>query len=92
MSKSIFCHDENMLPHIQKILEGEYNINTKAKNPIILDIGANIGAFTIWVLVQKIKDWLLFITQSTYNNNCTNKQYFYHDFFIGAHRSGNFWV
>lgn len=58
MSKSIFCHDQNMLPHLQKILAGEYNINTKAKNPIILDIGANIGAFTIWALEHKINEWI----------------------------------
>jgi FkbM family methyltransferase len=39
---------ENMLPHIQKIFAGEYDAPFNAPNPVIFDIGANIGAFTRW--------------------------------------------
>ena len=39
---------DNMVKHIQKIFEGEYDIPYKNPNPVILDIGGNIGAFSLW--------------------------------------------
>lgn len=39
---------ENMLGHIQKIFAGEYEVPFNTPNPVIFDIGANIGAFTRW--------------------------------------------
>ena len=39
---------ENMIPHIRKIFMGEYEIPFQSPNPVILDIGANIGGFTRW--------------------------------------------
>lgn len=37
-----------MLGHIQKVFAGEYEVAFNAPNPVIFDIGANIGAFTRW--------------------------------------------
>jgi len=39
-------HD--MISHIGKIFQGEYNIGYNKQNPVILDIGANIGGFAVW--------------------------------------------
>lgn len=39
---------DNMLVHIQKIFAGEYEIAFNSPNPIIFDVGANIGGFTRW--------------------------------------------
>jgi FkbM family methyltransferase len=39
---------ENMLGHIQKVFAGEYEVPFNTLNPVIFDIGANIGAFTRW--------------------------------------------
>jgi len=39
---------DNMIPHIQKIFAGEYDIPFNASSPVIFDVGANIGAFTRW--------------------------------------------
>ena len=39
---------ENMLGHIQKVFAGEYEVPFNTPNPVIFDIGANIGAFTRW--------------------------------------------
>jgi FkbM family methyltransferase len=40
---------EPMKPHIVKIFDGEYDIPMKFNgSPNIVDIGANIGAFTVW--------------------------------------------
>lgn len=39
---------ENMLGHIQKVFAGEYEVPFANPNPVIFDIGANIGAFTRW--------------------------------------------
>lgn len=38
----------NMVSHIGKIFQGEYNIPYNKANIKILDIGANIGGFAIW--------------------------------------------
>lgn len=39
---------DNMVKHIEKIFEGEYDIAYQNSNPIILDIGANVGGFSLW--------------------------------------------
>ena len=39
---------ENMLGHIQKVFAGEYEIPFASPNPVIFDVGANIGAFARW--------------------------------------------
>jgi FkbM family methyltransferase len=39
---------ENMVDHIKKINDGEYDVPYNHPNPTILDIGANIGGFAIW--------------------------------------------
>lgn len=44
---------KNMVPHVQKVLAGEYDIPglvlpASCSQPVILDIGANVGAFTVW--------------------------------------------
>jgi FkbM family methyltransferase len=38
----------NMVKHIEKIFNGEYDIQYENESPIILDIGANIGGFCLW--------------------------------------------
>ena len=37
-----------MIPHIEKIFKGEYDIAYENENPVILDIGGNIGGFCLW--------------------------------------------
>jgi len=39
---------DNMVKHVEKIFEGEYDIPYKNSSPIILDIGGNIGGFSLW--------------------------------------------
>ena len=39
---------ENMTEHIQKIFDGEYDIAYRNSSPVILDIGGNIGGFSLW--------------------------------------------
>ncbi len=39
---------KNMIKHIEKIFEGEYDIPYEQPNPTILDIGGNIGGFCLW--------------------------------------------
>jgi FkbM family methyltransferase len=45
----------SMVPHCQKVLAGEYEIRNLRlpDNPVIVDVGANCGAFTAWAL----KNW-----------------------------------
>jgi FkbM family methyltransferase len=38
----------NMVSHIEKIFNGEYDIPYENSNPIILDIGGNVGGFCLW--------------------------------------------
>lgn len=38
----------SMVPHAQKVLRGEYDLPYQHPAPVILDIGANIGAFAAW--------------------------------------------
>lgn len=39
---------DDMITHIAKIFNGEYNIGYNNPSPVILDIGANIGGFARW--------------------------------------------
>ena len=39
---------DNMTKHIQKIFDGEYDIPYRNSSPVILDIGGNIGGFSLW--------------------------------------------
>ena len=39
---------DNMIEHIQKIFDGEYDIPYEKLNPVILDIGGNVGGFSLW--------------------------------------------
>lgn len=39
---------DDMITHIAKIFNGEYNVGYNNPNPTILDIGANIGGFARW--------------------------------------------
>lgn len=44
--------NEHLKPHLQKVLNGEYNIaqvDFRDKNPIVLDLGANIGSYAYWI-------------------------------------------
>jgi len=34
--------------HVERIFQGEYDVPVQIPHPIILDIGANVGAFTVW--------------------------------------------
>lgn len=46
--RQFFCPDE-MLPHISKVFDGEYAVPWEAGKPcLVLDVGANCGAFTVW--------------------------------------------
>jgi FkbM family methyltransferase len=38
----------NMVPHIRKLFEGEYDVPYNKERPVILDIGANVGGFAAW--------------------------------------------
>lgn len=39
---------DDMNDHVMKVMNGEYNVPYNVINPVILDIGANIGSFTRW--------------------------------------------
>lgn len=39
-----------MVPHVQKVLQGEYNVPYEHARPVIIDIGANVGSFATWAL------------------------------------------
>ena len=42
-----------MIPHVKQVLADEYDLpNYRKVDPIILDIGANVGAFAIWALMK----------------------------------------
>jgi FkbM family methyltransferase len=40
----------NMVPHVRKVLQGEYEVPYQHARPVIVDIGANVGGFAIWAL------------------------------------------
>ena len=37
-----------MVPHVNAVLNGEYDLPYQREKPVILDIGANVGGFAIW--------------------------------------------
>jgi hypothetical protein len=37
----------SMVVHVQRVLRGEYDVPYEHPGPVVLDIGANIGAFAI---------------------------------------------
>jgi FkbM family methyltransferase len=37
-----------MKPFVEEVLNGEYDIGFNMPNPVIFDIGANVGSFAIW--------------------------------------------
>jgi FkbM family methyltransferase len=39
-----------MAIHVQKVLQGEYEVSYHHPAPVILDIGANVGSFAAWAL------------------------------------------
>lgn len=41
---------KDMIVHVAKVFQGEYEIGYTADDPVILDIGANVGGFTVWAL------------------------------------------
>jgi FkbM family methyltransferase len=48
VNRQFFCPEE-MLPHLRKTLEGEYAVPwDKDVACLVLDVGANCGAFTVW--------------------------------------------
>jgi FkbM family methyltransferase len=46
---SLVC-PPSMVAHAQKVLRGEYDLPYEHPGPVILDIGANIGAFALWAV------------------------------------------
>ncbi len=40
----------SMAAHAQKVLRGEYDLPYDHPAPVVLDIGANVGAFALWAL------------------------------------------
>lgn len=38
----------SMQPHIQKVLMGEYDVKLDEQPATVLDLGANVGAFSVW--------------------------------------------
>jgi len=44
-----FVCPDNIKPHLEKVFQGEYDIPLYLKRPpMILDLGANCGAFSVW--------------------------------------------
>lgn len=41
---------ENIAPHLQRVFHGEYDVPLAFINPSIVDLGANMGSFTLWAL------------------------------------------
>ncbi len=57
MNFQVYCHDNNMIPHLYKVFKGEYDFNIELKDPVILDIGSNVGSFTLWASLFKFQQW-----------------------------------
>lgn len=73
MTATLHC-PKDMVSHVQKVLTGEYVIPFQKENVVILDIGANVGAFAIFAL-QK---WPT-ATIHCYEPNPTTFQYLQHN-------------
>ncbi len=48
MSRPQFRCPASMLPHARKVLAGEYEVPGAPAPAHVLDIGANVGAFSVW--------------------------------------------
>ena len=46
-----FTYPTSMGPHIKKVLEGEYEVSVTGIKTII-DLGANVGSFTVWASMK----------------------------------------
>lgn len=46
--RSAFSCDESVRPFLSEVLQGEYDINVFLYGPKIVDLGANVGAFSVW--------------------------------------------
>jgi FkbM family methyltransferase len=57
---------DDIIFHIGKIFQGEYDIPYYKKSPIILDIGANIGGFSLWAN-RRWKDSTIFCYEPVKN-------------------------
>jgi len=42
---------QSMVPHVQQVLDGEYNIQYEG-TPTITDLGANVGSFAVWASMK----------------------------------------
>ncbi|MGO9465476.1 MAG: FkbM family methyltransferase [Isosphaeraceae bacterium] len=40
----------SMAAHVQKVLQGEYEVSYQHPHPVIIDIGANVGSFATWAM------------------------------------------
>jgi len=58
-----------MKPIVDEILAGEYQIDLDINQPIIFDIGANVGIFTFWAL-HKWPDCLIHCYEPSTANFC----------------------
>jgi len=45
-----FIYPLHMQPIVKEIVEGEYDLDLNLKHPVIADVGANLGIFTLWAL------------------------------------------
>lgn len=52
MTKPTFRCPASMVPHVRKVLAGEYDVPGMPAPRTILDIGANVGAFAVWAHVK----------------------------------------
>lgn len=51
MIPSGFECEDSLRPHLEKVFDGEYDVPIENYKPLnILDIGANVGAFSLWAL------------------------------------------
>lgn len=51
MTRAQFRCPASMQPHARKVLAGEYDVpGFNHQVPVIFDIGANVGAFSVWAL------------------------------------------
>lgn len=41
---------DSMQPHVRIVLAGEYDVPYTATSPVVVDVGANVGAFAVWAL------------------------------------------
>jgi len=43
-----YCPEKSIIPHMDKVFSGEYDVPYFDQGLTILDLGANLGAFAIW--------------------------------------------